>query len=239
MPPLNRFVEGQENNGAFRNQTSCHGHSRRASFGGLLESPVKSSVCERKRGLRRRVTGFLGQRQIRSVKCRNDYSEQEIKDCWYSDTDFAAFRQEALITLDVYKNFPSRIDGVEYTMRGLEHHLEKIPNRRNLLRMRARRVILDHQEFKGAIGWSTVEHVATMSSSVSKNSVLAALSIATLDQLAASQYQMEGTQEPFNDNWISCVSSIEMASSTLMSTEHNANSDVPGFDNSWLCDRNE
>ncbi len=240
MPPLNRYIEDEGNDDALRFSNSSQDQGRRDSFDIVLEKPAQTTSILKLLVVSERRIRFVDQLQVRSISGLGNYSEQEIQDCWYSATDFAAFRQEVHNTLYNYNKNPTRIDGIEYTMRGLEHHLENLPSTRSLLRMRVRMIVLDGQVRKEGVGDANVERLATLCSVVSRDTVNGAVSMASLDQLSAIRYQMEPANEPFNDDWISCISSMDTNPRYMGYTKYEERTgvlnDVAGFDDSWLHD---
>jgi hypothetical protein len=239
MPPLNRFLEDQENN-VWRNHNPSPDNARRGSFNAVDESPLKPTNVEQETPTSERRARFSEQNQIQSTIGRGDYSEQEIDDCWCTASEFVSFRQDIFTTLYLHKTEKHRIDGEEYTMRGVEHRVEGASSRRSSLRSRAKSAVLDEQDFQDGLGEASMDDIAAAYSRVANDAVFDVLNLAALDRLDAFRYQNEiSYEEFFNDDWISSISTTDVDSSSSGGTHGTDMSfleDASGFDDSWLRD---
>lgn len=245
MPPLNRSsCDPQEDGGKLCHKVlSLDEEDEQSDHRSTLPTPGIISDLGVVTKLPRRVNFALDQENYLLMRDTGDYSNDEIQDCWYRETDFLSFRQEALVTLEIYKKSPERVDNREYTMRGLEYHLAELRSRRKLLRRLATRIVLDDQEFSDDddASESKSDHIAKLYSMASRDSVGFALCRAARDRSDAKEYQREKSSELFNDDWIRCISSTGKNVSCPQSHQQtwsmgfSAKDDISGFDDSWLC----
>jgi hypothetical protein len=236
MPPLNRLLDDQENN-VWRHQNVSPEDARRGSFNAAVESPLKTSHEEPATPTSERSVLFSEHNQIHSIIDRQYYSEEEIGDCWYTASEFVGFRQDICTTVYLHKIEKSRIDGKEYTMRGVEHKVEGASSRRSSFRSRAKSAVLEEQDFQDGLGESSVDLVAAAYSRVANDAVFDALNLAALDQLESFRYQSEISYEDlFNDDWIRSISTTTVDSSSSAVAEMSFMEDASGFDDSWLRD---
>jgi hypothetical protein len=253
MPPLNHYLYDQEKvlcAGNLSQSTNddeaqdCGGDGLRESLSAVEERPLKRR--ERQGGNRRGAPIIVwGQNSIYKIPGRVEFSEQEIVDSWYRARDFANFRKEIILTADIFRIDPIRIDDIEYTMRGAEHRVNEVYERRNLLRRRARQAVLLEQEFQECMGEASADRLAEEYAQVSADAVCDAVKIAALDQMQASRFENEWAKdEPFGDHWISAVSSgdgngssnienkfCRLAGQVNSITEVSSDAD---FEDSWL-----
>ncbi len=239
MPPLNRILEDQENN-AWHRQVRANDGSRRNNLNDLSDSPIKPTSVDDQGEEPRRKARFSECDQIHVIPGRDYYSGREINDCWYTANEFASFRVNICTTVYLHRIDPSRIDGKEYTMRGVEHKAGQASCRRYSLRSRARSAVFDEQDFQEGIGEPSVERLAALYSAVAKDAILEALNLAALDQLDAFRYQSEAVvDELFPDEWISSISATYPQNSNS-GHEYKAElkflEEASGFDDSWLRD---
>lgn len=241
MPPYNRSsCDHQDDAGTFCCKVlSLNGDDEEARRSPLTTSGIFSDL-RLITGIPRQVTFAVEKEKVQLIRGRGDYTNDEVQDCWYTESDFLTFKQEALLTLEIYKKNPARVNNVEYTIRGLEHHLEEVRNQRKLCRLVTKMLVLDDQGLSDDACESNSEHLAKMYSVASMDSVAIALSRAAMDQSEAEEYQCESSSELFNDEWIRCVSvmgkniSYPESKQQLYSTGFSAKEDVSGFDDSWL-----
>lgn len=241
MPPYNRSSCDQEDLGNFPHKALLLDEDIQDDHQDARPTPsILSDLCVFT-GLPRQVTFELDQDCLLLISGLGDYSDDEIQDCWYTETDFLTFKQEALVTLDIYKKSPARVNNIDYTMRGLEHHLEEVRNRRKLMRLVGRMIVFDNQDWPDGTCQSKSDHVAQLYCVASMDAVRVALCRAATDQSEAQAYQRETSSELFNDEWISCISSTDKTLSypqnhqQTWSAGFSAQEDVSGFDDSWLC----
>lgn len=235
MPPLNRLLEGQENN-LWRYQASQQNETSRGSYTALSESPLKVTVGPT---LASPIVRFSTEVTSFSTICRGDYSDQEIENCWYTASEYASFRQDVCNCVYLCKIEPSRIDEVEYTMRGVEHRTEEGAIRRYTLRSRGKSSVLDEQDFQDGIGESSVQAIADIYSRAASDAVYDALNFAAMDQLEAERHQHEViSEEIFSDDWISSISTAELDAPACEVFEGDMGflEEVSGFDDAWLRD---
>ena len=236
MPPLNRFLEDQENTvWRLENQS----HEGVSSHGGL-ESPSKprNALAEEISSSERRAR-FSEENQLHAIIRRKDYSEQEILDCWYTAQEYASFRHDISTTVCLHKIDNTRIDDMEYTMRGVEHRVKEASCRRCSIRSSAKSVVLLEQDLQDGLGELNVEYIAATYADVARASVYEALNLAALDRLDTFRYQNEHVLEEFNDDWISSIST-PIGDSAINGGPHMADrgseEDLQGFDDLWLRD---
>ena len=201
----------------------------------MLESPLKHTHhdVEQVTPTSERRVRFSEENQIHQIISREDYSVQEIDECWYTASEYVSFRQNICMTVYLHKIDPNRIDGTEYTMRGVEHRVEGASSRRYSIRSRAKSAVLDEQDFQDGLGEASVNYIAAAYSSVTKDAVFEALNLAALDQLDIFRYQNEAAYDDiFNDDWISSIS----ATSDAIEVDVSFSDDASGFDDSWLRD---
>lgn len=234
MPPLNKFLDDQENN-VWRYQGPHQDVAKRgSSFGAMSDNPLKVTV-EASSTWARRVR-FLDEDETFSIIGRGDYTAQEIEDCWCTASEFAGFKRDVYTTVHLKRIDPSRIDEVEYTLRGAEHRTEEGSARRYTLRSRAKSTVLDEQDFQDGIGEADGSLLAEVYARCTSDAVFDALNLAALDQLEAERSHQESVYEDlFNDDWISSISSLDSDSAFTCSGD-NSYLDLPGFDDAWLRD---
>lgn len=250
MPPLDR-LEDQENDvpAANANRSPCSSEdqalARRSggqehSFIPMLENPPKQNDCPTRNRQGGRVS-FSGQNTLHGIPGLEDFSEQELVDSWYKAPDFLIFRRESFLTIDIARIDPSRIDDIEYTLRGAEHRVKEVCDRRNLLRWRARRAVMMEQEFQEGIGEVSSYRLAEEYAHVSADAVYDALNVAAIDQLQASSFRSEYlADETFSDQWIRTISldfNKKCAPQGILNAEEQFSSQTGTcFDDSWLLD---
>lgn len=239
MPPLNRLIEDQENN-SWHRQVPAHDGSRNNNISAISGSTSKVVASNEDSSTLKCRTHFNDCPEIHQIPGRDDYSSEEIQDCWYTASEFSRFRLDICTTVYLHKIDPSRIDGKEYTMRGVEHKMGDSSCRRYCLRSRARSAVLDEQDFQEGIGEPSAERLAALYSVAAKDAVLDALNLAALDQLEAFRYQNEAvTDEFFPDEWISSISTtprVESISCHAYKAELKFLEEASGFDDSWIRD---
>ena len=240
MPPYNRLSCGHRDVGNFSHMAVLLHEDGQDDHRDPRPKPtILSDMCVFTR-LPRQVTFAGDKKTVHLMRGLGDFSNDEIQDCWYTETDFLTLKQETLSTLEIYKRSPESVDNVKYTMRGLEHHMEEFRNRRKLLRLVSRMIVFDNKDFSDGACQSKLEHVANLYSLASMDSVCTALSKAAQDQLEAQEYQRETSLELFNDEWIRCISSMGKIichpenHEQILSVD-GAKEDVSGFDDNWLC----
>ena len=249
MPPLDRLEDQENVPAANANQSPCSsddetlGRSsggRDQSFIPIQESPLKQNECATQNHQRIRVS-FSEQNTMYGIPGLEDFSEQEVVDSWYKTPDFLVFRRESFLTVDIARIDPSRIDDIEYTLRGAEHRVKEVCDRRNLMRWRARRAVMMEQEFQEGIGEASSDRLAEEYAHVSADAVYDALNIAAIDQMQASSFRSEHlADETFSDRWIKAISSDLEKKCTqvgiLYTKEQGSTETGTCFDDSWLWD---
>ena len=236
MPPLNRLLEDQENN-FWHHQVTQQNDSRHSSFRIALEGPFK--ISSEATAVSRQTARFSDKEETYPIISREDYSEQETMDCWYTAREFASFRQDACTCVYLDKTDKDRIDEVEYTMRGVEHRTKQGSTRRYTLRSHAKRTVLDEQDLQDGMGESNPDMLAAAYARTASDAVFDALNIAAVDQLEAERHQYGSAfDQLFSDDWISSISKGAVDISTVRDS-HDADISVfeaSGFDDSWLRD---
>jgi hypothetical protein len=178
------------------------------------------------------------------VPGREDFSQKELVDSWYKAHDYAIFRKESFLTADISRIDPSRIDDIEYTLRGAEHRIKEVFERRNSLRLRARRAVLLEQQFQEGMGEPSADRLAEEYAQVTVDAVYDALNIAAIDQIQASRFRNESSaEESFSDRWISSLSS-DVQNPDFLEKRSCATEEAPTeisacFDEAWLDDETE
>ncbi|KAL3894105.1 MAG: hypothetical protein SGARI_007843, partial [Bacillariaceae sp.] len=160
------------------------------------------------------------------------------------------------------RNHPESIDGVAYTIRGVECRDPSIVGRRQRVKQAAWRAVFGEQEARrndDAHGGSCPndgqdDWMATLYSNASKPSVLESLNLAALDELEVQEFcKMDqpncvcgGGDDAFSDDWIRSVSSCgdkpktAMKATTTTASEEDEDCGFcvfggsSGFDDSWL-----
>jgi len=254
MPPLDK-VDEQENVPARSSQSPCryeqfepivlvnNQSARHDNLNLMLDSPLiheESPIgnCER--------TGvaFSEKNSLHAIPGLEDFSEQELADCWYKAPDFTAFRAECLHTAHLHRMHPNRIDDIEYTLRGIEHKVKEVSDRRNELRWRARRAVLLEQKFQECIGEASPDRLAEEYAHVTVDAIYDAINIAAIDEMQVLCFRSESfLDETFSDRWISSVSSNDQENEDLYGIvyraivkEENLAAMNACFDDSWLHD---
>lgn len=236
MPPLIYQDEASESN-TRRCRTPLHDESS-ASESFDDAHPDLINLKSHAEGTQRRA------RFSESVTChltltRSEYSEEESKNCWYSASEYASFRQDVCTTVYLMQIDPNRVDGVDFTMRGVEHRVAEVSLQRRRLRSLSISAVLDEQSFQRGIGESSQDEIAKLYARHCEHAVLEAINLAAWNKLDAEQSQSDIAEDDFfADDWISSVSSTASAEKNCVIPweESELLDNVSGFDDSWLRD---
>ena len=207
----------------------------------LPEQPLKSDHRRRRRP--GKSVRFNEEQQVHEIISRNEFTNQEIDDSWYTADDFTTFKRDVTTVTYLMIHHPGCIDDVKYTSRGAECRVDEIVQRRHQWRLEGRTAVMVAQ----ARGDGHL--MAAVYSDMSHEAVREALEIAILDEENAKAYQKEECQptfpkDLFSDEWISSIAVLTSSPSVyqpeLTAPEANFwndnDYDDSGFDDSWLRD---
>eukprot|EP00532_Pseudo-nitzschia_australis_P019535 CAMPEP_0168304010 /NCGR_PEP_ID=MMETSP0142_2-20121227/45090_1 /TAXON_ID=44445 /ORGANISM="Pseudo-nitzschia australis, Strain 10249 10 AB" /LENGTH=279 /DNA_ID=CAMNT_0008255085 /DNA_START=154 /DNA_END=993 /DNA_ORIENTATION=- len=94
--------------------------------------------------------------RVKRIKPRYQYSEQQHRDMWYSQSEYVEIKQRVLVTIKKMKGEKSRsklfTDDDEQTARGLESRTRSASKERREFKITACRFVLDEQEHQDDLG---------------------------------------------------------------------------------------
>lgn len=144
----------------------------------------------------RKSVSFCEQARVKRTIHIDDYSDIEIKDCWYSSFDYERMEQEIRRTLELMQTGRGdAIDDVEFSHRGLEFRTEEGKHLRLKNKRRAQDAVLDMQEFQQWEGISDPNKIASVYGECSYPCQVAAYMAGISDlKISRSYDQMQNTE---------------------------------------------
>lgn len=82
---------------------------------------------------------------VHNVLSLSEYSEEEMRACWFSRGEYNSFKRNSLVTLSLNRTGDLSPDDPEHTMRGLECRTRELTDSRRILRYRAAAAVFDEQ----------------------------------------------------------------------------------------------
>ncbi|KAL3920743.1 MAG: hypothetical protein SGILL_003101, partial [Bacillariaceae sp.] len=147
---------------------------------------------ERKRNRPRRSVTFDTQRleQVTFIEPIHEWEEDERNARWLTQEDYGNFRRDVFHTLYQLRNHPETIDGILYSIRGVECRDPAIIGKRQRYKQEGWRAVFGEQAARRKETTETgkkQDWMATLYSNAAKPSVLEALDMAALDELEVQQ----------------------------------------------------
>ncbi|KAL3928046.1 MAG: hypothetical protein SGARI_005150, partial [Bacillariaceae sp.] len=94
-----------------------------------------------------RSVSFDTQRiKVHFIEPMSEWSDEERQARWHSPEDYSVFRRDVFHTLYQLRNHPESIDGVAYTIRGVECRDPAIVGRRQRVKQAAWQAVFGEQE---------------------------------------------------------------------------------------------
>jgi len=240
MPPLNHHLEDKENN-LWRNGVPRRRDDSLGSQCARSQSPDPSSGSVL-RDCPRRKARFLDDHepQIVTIRSRDEYSNQEKVECWYTLSDYSAFRRDIYTSVYLLKTDPRKLDDIKYTALGAESSTADACRHRDCLRSAARGAVLAEQAYQRTMGIKDDTRVAQAYVAVAKHALDRAINAAATYNFGTDSEYCPGLspQDSFNDNWIRSLSSSSgnSCSANKYGVQNlNRAAEPEGFDDSWLC----
>lgn len=110
-------------------------------------------------GPQKKAVSFGDSFEVCPVMSRNDYSEEEVKACWYSSEDYEKITMDCLKVIKKLQQARA-IDHEKYCVRGLERMTTRATDRRNLIRLKAYIAVLEEQDAQHDEGLIDPEEIA-------------------------------------------------------------------------------
>ena len=206
----------------------------------------------------RRVSFDTQRVTVRFIEPMSEWTGEERQARWHSQEDYSTFRRDVFHTLYQLRNHPESIDGIAYTIRGVECRDPAIVGRRQRVKQAGWQAVFGEQEARRNRGENRPndgpDWMATLYSNAARPTVLESLDLAALDELEVKEFYKNdqqpncacGTDDAFSDDWIRSVSSCgenptlptKAATATGQQEEEECGFCVfggsSGFDDSWL-----
>jgi hypothetical protein len=82
---------------------------------------------------------------VHNVLSLSEYSEEEMRACWFSRGEYNSFKRNSLVTLSLNRTGDLSLNDPEHTMRGLECRTRELTDSRRMLRYRASAAVFEEQ----------------------------------------------------------------------------------------------
>jgi hypothetical protein len=127
---------------------------------------------------------FFKRVHIRRVPNREELSEEQVLDVWYSREEFKEIRQECFAAIRIMTSGDAILDDddEEYCFRGLEYKTKAAYKERRQNKLEVRHAVLDEQEFQIENELDDPEWIAKLSRDGSRPCVRAAILAAKKDE---------------------------------------------------------
>ena len=124
------------------------------------------------------------------VRCRktihlNEFSDDEISACWYSDQQYSNMKEEVQNVADLIDRGLLGADNTRYCLRGAESKAPLQSRRRRKIRLAVHREVLKEQALQWAEGTLDPEFIARVCQVESARSLAYARRLALEDEVAA------------------------------------------------------
>jgi hypothetical protein len=204
---------------------------RKGSFSSVFNPEAAKSAQTRPR------VRFHDKVMVHDIMPRSEFTQPEIRDSWCSKAEFLEFRRDAGVAAYIMARNVQHdlLDDVIHTTRGSHCRLEAVVKRRREHKRQTESAVLGQQKDQRKRGQKDDAAIAAAYSRVSKTAAMDALAMASIDEIDARLYQqMNFSDDDFNDDWISSLSSDSFPSRLII--EDSNFFDESGFDDSWLRD---
>jgi hypothetical protein len=158
-----------------------------------------------------------------SIPHHTEWTDEERTQRYYTQEEYFAFKSDVFTTLFYIRNYPHRLDNIQYTGRGVECRDPAVAKRRNQIKQVAWSTVFDEQKHQQQqTSNDTGDWMATMYSNAAKPALREALDLAAADESDVINFreQEETQDDAFSDDWISSIllSSSNLSSSTSTTT---------------------
>lgn len=123
--------------------------------------------------------------RVRKTIHLNEFSDDEIDACWYSDQEFNSMRAEVRFAADLIDQGLLETDNTNYCRRGAEEHAPLQSRLRRKIKHALRAAVLEEQRLQWGEGSCDPEFIAEVSQFKSAQSIATARKVALEDELAA------------------------------------------------------
>ena len=143
-------------------------------------------LCSQEIPPAKRSVSFHGRVRCRNSIHLNDFSDDEIDACWYSDTEYSNMEEEIRFLSTLIDQGQLELEDSSYCLRGAESHTALQSSRRHEVKLAVVGEVIREQALQWAEGSSDPEYIAHVSQIKSIQSLEYARRMALEDELAAA-----------------------------------------------------
>jgi hypothetical protein len=127
---------------------SCTGTCKRCSSSSCCPGTSDANDDHDKRTAKSQTPSVMFSDQdsvIHNVLSLSEFSDDEVRACWFSRGEYNSFKRNSLLTLSLNRTGDLSPDDPEHSMRGLECRTRELTDSRRILRYRAATAVFEEQ----------------------------------------------------------------------------------------------